>query len=81
MDCGDESDHDRISTEILEDSRGGIQSHPNVNIKNLIIKYMIALGKDNQNGKERQKLRETWLKFYTRYLRLLQKRFRNICHL
>ena len=33
MDCGDESDHDRISTEILEDSRGGIQSHPNVNLK------------------------------------------------
>ena len=28
---GDESDHDLISTEILEDIRGGSQTHPNVN--------------------------------------------------
>ena len=31
MDSGDESDHDRISTEILEDIRDGSQSHPSVN--------------------------------------------------
>ena len=28
---GDESDHDLISTEMLEDIRDGIQTHPNVN--------------------------------------------------
>ena len=31
MNSGDESDHDIISTEILEDIRDGIQTHPNVN--------------------------------------------------
>ena len=31
MDSGDESDHYPISTEMLEDIRDGIQSHPNVN--------------------------------------------------
>ena len=31
MDSDDESDHDLISTEILEDIRDGSQSHPNVN--------------------------------------------------
>ena len=31
MDYGDESDHDIISTEMLEDIRDGIQTHPNVN--------------------------------------------------
>ena len=28
---GDESDHDLISTEMLEDIRDGSQTHPNVN--------------------------------------------------
>ena len=31
MDSGDESDHDIISTEMLEHIRDGRQSHPNVN--------------------------------------------------
>ena len=31
MNSGDESDHDLISTEILEDIRDGSQTHPNVN--------------------------------------------------
>ena len=31
MDSGDESDHDLISTDILEDIRDGSQSHTNVN--------------------------------------------------
>ena len=30
---GDGSDHDHISTEMLEDIRDGIQSHPNVNMR------------------------------------------------
>ena len=32
MNSGDESDHDLISTKMLEDSRDGSQTHPNVNI-------------------------------------------------
>ena len=31
LDSSEESDHDLISTEMLEDIRGGIQTHPNVN--------------------------------------------------
>ena len=31
MDYGDESDHDLISTEMLEDIRDRSQSHPNIN--------------------------------------------------
>ena len=31
INSGDESDHDFISTEILEDIRDGSQTHPNVN--------------------------------------------------
>ena len=32
INSGDESDHDLISTEMLEDIRDGSQTHPNVNI-------------------------------------------------
>ena len=31
INSGDESDHDLISTEMLEDIRDGRQTHPNVN--------------------------------------------------
>ena len=31
MDSGDESDHDHIYTEMLENICGGSKSHPNVN--------------------------------------------------
>ena len=31
IDSSDESDHDLISTEMLEDIRDGSQTHPNVN--------------------------------------------------
>ena len=33
MDSDDESDHDILSTEMLENIRDGGQSHPNVNFK------------------------------------------------
>ena len=53
INSGDESDHDIISTEMLEDMCDGSQTHTNVNRKNHVIKYMIVLGKGNRNGKER----------------------------
>ena len=31
MNSGDDSDHDLISTEMVEDIRDGSQTHPNVN--------------------------------------------------
>ena len=33
MNSGDDSDHDIISTEMLEDIRNGSQTHTNVNIR------------------------------------------------
>ena len=33
INSGDESDHDLISTDMLEDIRYGSQTHPNVNIR------------------------------------------------
>ena len=38
VDSGDESDHDRISTEMLEDIRDGSQTHPNVNKREALYK-------------------------------------------
>ena len=67
----EESDHDLISTEMLEDIRDGSQTHLSVNKREARYKYVIVLGKDNRNGKYLYKLRETWVKFYKRHLRLL----------
>ena len=48
MTYGDESDHDLISTDILEDIRDISQSHPK---DKPVIKYVIILGKYNWNRK------------------------------
>ena len=53
LDSNDDSDHDLISTEMLEDIRDGSQTHPNVNIRESRYKYVIVLCKVNRNGKER----------------------------
>ena len=50
---GDESDHDLISMEMLEDSCDGSQTHPNVNRREARYKYVSVLVKDNWNGKDR----------------------------
>ena len=51
MNSGDESDHDLISTEMLEDICDGSQTHRTLTEENQVIKYVIILGKDNRNGK------------------------------
>ena len=68
INCGDESDHDLISTEMLEDIRDKIHTHLNVNRREARYKYVITLGKCNRNGKECQKVQKAWEKVYTRYL-------------
>ena len=50
---GDDSDHDLISREMLEDICDGSQTHPNVNIREAGYKIVIVLGRENRNGKER----------------------------
>ena len=52
MNYGDESDHDLISTEMLEDINDRIQTHQNVNKREPRCKYLIVLSKGNPNGKE-----------------------------
>ena len=53
MDSDDESYHDLIYMEMLEDICDRIQSHPNVNQREACYKIRDRLGKDNRNGKER----------------------------
>ena len=52
MNSDDDSDHDLISTEMLEDIRDVNHTHPKVNRREARYKYMIVLNKDNRNGKE-----------------------------
>ena len=51
INSGDESDHDLISTEMLEGICDGSQTHPNVNRREARYKIHV-LGKSNRNGKE-----------------------------
>ena len=44
INSGDESDHDLISMEMLEEICDGSQTHPNVNRKKHVIKYVNVLG-------------------------------------
>ena len=53
LDSGDESDHDLISTGMLEKICDGSQTHLKINKKNHVIKFMTLLGKGNWNVKER----------------------------
>ena len=45
MDSGDESDHDLISTDMLENICDGSKYHPNVNQREAHNKYVTVLGK------------------------------------
>ena len=53
MDSDDESDHDLISTEVLEDICDKVRPIRKLIEEKRIIKYVIILGKYNWNGKER----------------------------
>ena len=53
MDYGDESDHELISTEILEDIRDGSQYHSNVNQREARYKRRDCIRQIKSDGKER----------------------------
>ena len=53
MDSVVESDYDLIYTDMLENVCERSQSHPNIIEEKPVIKYVIVLGKDNRNRKER----------------------------
>ena len=53
IDSNEKSDHDLISMETLEDICDRSQTHPTVIKGKHVVKYVILLRKDNQNGRER----------------------------
>ena len=71
IDSGNESDHDLIPTEMLENILTEVSLIQTLIEDNPVLKYSIILGKDNWNGRDCLKLLETWVNVYTRYLRLL----------
>ena len=70
MDSGDESDHDLISTEMLEDIFDGSQTHPNVNRREARYKIRGRI-------KQRQSERKGALKATRRIGKGLHKAFKN----
>ena len=58
MDSGNESDHDLISTKMLEDICDGSQSHPNANKIESRYKIRDLIRQKNRNGKERENLQK-----------------------
>ena len=52
MDSGDESNNDIISTDMIEDMRGGIKSHRNLNQRESRYKIRDSIRQYNWNGKE-----------------------------
>ena len=57
VDSGDQSEDEHMSTEILEDIRDSSQSHLSIIGERYVIKYAIALNKDNWNIRQRYYLR------------------------
>ena len=53
INSGYESDNDLVSTEMLEDIRDGIQTHPNVNKREARYKIRDHIRQKNSNVKER----------------------------
>ena len=58
INSGDESDHDLISTEMLEDIRDGIQTHPNVNKREA--RYKIRDRIRQRQSEWKGELKATW---------------------
>ena len=57
LDSNENSDHDLISTVMLEDIRDGSQTHTEINKSEARYKIRDCVRQSNRNGKERQKLR------------------------
>ena len=69
IDSNEESDHDLISTEMLEDICDRSQTHPNVNKREAHCKIRDRVKQRQSEWKgELKNLRESWGKVYTRYL-------------
>ena len=68
INSGDESDHDIISTEMLEDICDGIQTHLNVNRREARYKIRDSIRQRQSEWKGNLNLRKAWETFYTRYL-------------
>ena len=68
INSGDESNHDIISTEILEDICDGSQTHPNVNRREARYKILDRIRQRQLEWKGALKATRSMGKNYTRYL-------------
>ena len=59
MDSGDESYDESMSTDMLEDIRDGIKSHPSLNRRETCYRNVIVLNKEKRNRRERYYLSKT----------------------
>ena len=71
MDYGNDSYHDIISTEMLENIRDGSQCHPRVNRREACYKILNRIRQRKLEWKGALKAKTSMVKGYTRYLRLL----------
>ena len=71
MDSGDESDHDIISTDMLEEICDVSQNNPNVNSRETRYEICDRIKQKRLEWKGALKPRKKWVKVYTRYLRPL----------
>ena len=71
MDYGEQSDHDLISMQMLEDINDGSQTHPNVNRREARYKICDRIKQMQQEWKGALKATQIMGKGYTRNLRLL----------
>ena len=68
INSGDESDHDLISTKMLEDIREGSHTHPNVNRKEARYKIRDRIRQRQSEWKGALKATQSMGGNYTRYL-------------
>ena len=68
INSGDDSDHDLISTELLEDIRDRSQTHPNVNRREARYKISDRIRQRQSERKGELKATRSMEKVYTRYL-------------
>ena len=71
MDYGDDSEHDLISTEMLEYIRDRSHSHTSVNRREAHYKIRDGIMQRQSEWKGALKATRKWVNVYTRYLRLL----------
>ena len=75
MNSGDESDHDLISTDTLEDIRDGSQTHPNVNRRETCYKIRNRIRQRQSEWKVALKATQSMVKGLHKVFKTVGRRF------